>query len=81
MPRIAGLIVSGYSHHIIQCGNRRQDVLFSDANKLVYINYLYTYAKEAGIFFLGYCLMNNYVHLIAVPEKEESLALVLGEAP
>ena len=30
--------------------------------------------------FGGYCLMNNHVHLIAVLEKEENLALGIGEA-
>lgn len=80
MPRIARLVVPGYPHHIVQRGNRRQDVFFSDKDKIAYIDYLHTYAKEAGISFWGYCLMDNHVHLIAVPEKEESLALGIGEA-
>ncbi len=80
MPRIARLVVPGHPHHIIQRGNRRQDVFFSDEDKLAYIDCLYTYAKEAGVSFWGYCLMNNHVHLIVVPEKEESLALGIGEA-
>ncbi|MEA3328939.1 MAG: hypothetical protein U9Q08_04345 [Candidatus Omnitrophota bacterium] len=48
MPRIARLVVPGYPHHIIQRGNRRQDVFFSNEDKIVYIDYLHTYAKEAG---------------------------------
>ena len=68
MPRITRLVVPGYPHHIIQRGNRGQDVFFSDEDKIAYIDYLYTYAKEAGISFWGYCLMNNHVHLIAVPK-------------
>ena len=29
---------------------------------------------------LGYCLMTNHVHLVVVPEREESLATPVGDA-
>ncbi len=32
-----------------------------------------------GLRFLSYCLMSNHVHLVAVPEQEESLARAIGE--
>lgn len=33
-----------------------------------------------GVHFISYCLMTNHVHLIAIPEKPDSLALAVGEA-
>lgn len=33
-----------------------------------------------GVTFLAWCLMSNHVHLMAVPEREESLAPGIGEA-
>ncbi|MFA5119180.1 MAG: transposase [Candidatus Omnitrophota bacterium] len=80
MARLARLVVPKYPHHIIQRGNRRQQVFFSDQDKIAYLDYLRIRAKPAGIRFWAYCLMDNHVHLIAVPEQEDSLAYGLGEA-
>jgi putative transposase len=80
MARIARVVVSGLPHHVVQRGNRCQRVFFSDEDRKEYLNYLKIYAKPAGIHFWGYCLMDNHVHIIAVPDKEESLALGFSEA-
>jgi len=80
MARIARVVVPGFPHHIVQRGNRRQKVFFSDSDRIAYLDYLRLYAKPAGIRFWGYCLMDNHVHIIAVPEKEDSLAQGFSEA-
>lgn len=80
MARIARVVVPGFPHHIVQRGNRRQKVFFSDTDRKTYLDYLRIYAKPAGIHFWGYCLMDNHVHIIAVPDKEESLALGFSKA-
>lgn len=33
-----------------------------------------------GVTFLGWCLMSHHVHLIAIPERTDSLARGIGEA-
>jgi putative transposase len=80
MSRIARVIAVGLPHHITQRGNRRQRVFFGDDDRRSYLDYLRIYAKTAGIHFWGYCLMDNHVHIIAVPEKEDSLAKGFSEA-
>jgi putative transposase len=80
MARIARIVVPGIPHHIIQRGNRRQKVFFCDEDRKTYLDYLNIYAKPAGISIWAYCLMDNHVHLIAVPNDEGSLAYGLGEA-
>ena len=80
MARIARVVIPGYPHHIIQRGNRRQDVFFSDKDKQAYLDLLELHAKPSGLEFWAYCLMDNHVHLVAVPDREESLALGIGEA-
>ena len=80
MARIARVVVSDLPHHIVQRGNRCQKVFFSDADRIAYLDYLKIYAKPEGIHFWGYCLMDNHVHIIAVPESEKSLALGFSEA-
>ena len=79
MARMARIVISNIPHHITQRGNRSQKVFFSDKDKASYLNLLYKHAQEAGLTFWAYCLMDNHVHLIAVPEKEDSLAKGIGD--
>ena len=77
MARIARVVVSGVAHHITQRGNRREDVFFSDADRTHYLELLRQYAVACGLEILGYCLMTNHLHLVAVPEYENSPARAL----
>jgi len=74
MPRIARVVIPDIPHHIIQRGNRRQPVFFSDDDRSAYLDYLCLHAKPAGISIWAYCLMDNHVHLIAVPKHKASFA-------
>ena len=76
MPRIARVVVPGYPHHVIQRGNRRQKVFFSNKDKYVYIKLLREQAVEYGLEIWAYCLMDNHVHLIAVPSQKKSFRAV-----
>ncbi len=80
MARIARVVVPGFPHHVVQRGNRRQKVFFNEDDRKAYLDYLRIYARPAGIRFWGYCLMDNHVHIIAVPDKEDSFARGFSEA-
>ena len=80
MARMARIVIPGCPHHITQRGNRRQNVFFYDKDRQYYLDLLHRYAQESGLSFWAYCLMDNHVHLIAVPKEEESLARGIGEA-
>jgi putative transposase len=71
MPR---LVVPGYPHHVTQRGNRRQTTFFRREDYMTYLALVAEYKVEAGIDVWAYCLMPNHVHLVVVPEAEESLA-------
>ena len=73
MPRVARIVVPGAPHHIVQRGNNRQDVFFVDDDCRAYLGFLKDKSQRYGLEVLGYCLMTNHVHLIAVPSSEESL--------
>ena len=79
MARIARIVVPGCPHHIIQRGNRRQNVFFNENDKCIYFRSLNENAVKYGIGFWAYCLMNNHVHFIAVPKYEDSFARGLGQ--
>jgi len=80
MPRIARIIVPDCPHHIIQRGNRRQRVFFHDSDRTLYLRLLKQQGARWGIIFWAYCLMENHVHLVAVPRYQWSFSRGLGEA-
>jgi putative transposase len=53
-------------------------VFVSAADHRLYLDLLARHAASCGARILGYCLMTDHVHLVAVPQREESLACMLG---
>jgi len=56
------------------------DIFFKESDRVEYLNHLRSQGDRSGVKFLAYCLMTNHVHLLAVPEKADSLARAVGEA-
>lgn len=71
MPRIARAVAVGIPHHITQRGNYRQVVFEQDADNQQYLEWLKYYSGKYALKIWAYCLMNNHVHFVAVPEAEE----------
>lgn len=78
MARVARIVVPGACHHVTQRGNNHQDVFFVDDDRRVYLELLHNQAERFGFRVEGYCLMTNHVHVVGVPEQEESLAKTIG---
>ena len=76
MPRIARPVFADVPHHITQRGNRREDVFFSDADRLAYLNWLGEYSRRYKVQILAYCLMTNHLHVVVVPESAGALEQV-----
>ena len=79
MARLARVIIPGYPHHIIQRGNRRQDVFFQESDYNDYLELLKSWCAHEKIEIWAYCLMTNHIHLIVVPKKQSNLAKAIGE--
>ena len=80
MPRTARIVFEDVPHHVIQRGNNRQDVFFVPDDYRVYLDILKKQSEKYGLSVLGYCLMTNHIHVIAVPKKGDSLAKAVGRA-
>ena len=80
MARLARLVIPGMPHHITQRGNRRQQTFFNDGDYAAYMELMAEWCREEGVEIWSYCLMPNHIHLIAVPQAEESLRRGIGEA-
>ncbi len=78
MPRIARVCAAGYPHHITQRGNNKEKAFFDDEDRRFYLDVLRRYKDKNQMKILAYCLMGNHVHILAVPEKETSLAKGIG---
>lgn len=80
MARIARVIAANMPHHITQRGNRRMATFFRDEDYQEYLSLMSEWCRKCGVNIWAYCLMPNHVHLIAVPESEDSLRRGIGEA-
>jgi putative transposase len=80
MARIARVVAVGLPHHVTQRGNNRQAVFWSDTDRALYLKLLREHSQRHGLRLWGYCLMDNHVHLIAVPERCDSLSHTLRQA-
>ena len=80
MARVARVVAADFPHHIVQRGNRRQQVFFGERDYLEYLSLLQEHANKSSVDISLYCLIPNHVHLIAVPRNTNSLAKAIGEA-
>ena len=63
------------AHHVTQRGKGRQFILESDAERMVYLDLLRQAVQLHPISLVGYCLMSNHVHLVAIPRREKGDSL------
>jgi putative transposase len=80
MPRLARVVIPDHPYHITQRGNGRQIVFQDDEDRLQYLFWINTYSSKYHLSLLAYCLMDNHVHFIAVPRREDSLAKTFSVA-
>ena len=80
MPRLPRVVVVDVAHHVTQRGNARQVILANDADRLTYLELLRQYSRLYPVSLLGYCLMSNHVHLVAVPHTADALSQSLKQA-
>ena len=79
MARMGRIVAPLMPHHVVQRGNRRQEVFFGEEDRIVYLRILQEQSQKNQVKIWAYCLMSNHVHFIAVPEGEAGLAKAIGE--
>ncbi|MBU3916116.1 transposase [bacterium] len=78
MARLARVVLPGVPHHITQRGVRSIDIFSNDNDRKQYLEFVRSASEEFGLTVLSYCLMSNHVHLLVIPENEESLSRGIG---
>lgn len=66
--------------NITQRGNNRENIFAVDDDRAVYLDLLARHSKLAGLDIAGYCLMSNHVHIVAIPQRSDSMAVALRRA-
>lgn len=74
MPRIARAIAVGCPHHITQRGNHRQAVFAGEEDYARFLEILVRSAPQNDFEIWAYSLMPNHIHLVGVPQRQDSLA-------
>ena len=74
MARIARVVITDLAHHVTQRGDGRQFILADDAGRMVYLDLWRQVVRAQQVAVLGYCLMSNHVHVVAIPRRPEALA-------
>jgi putative transposase len=80
MPRNARCIEPGLPYHITQRGTNQQRVFFSPGDCKLYLDLLREQLDDCECRVLAYCLMSNHVHLVVVPGRSDSLAVLFRRA-
>jgi putative transposase len=80
MARLPRVVVVDVPHHVTQRGNAQQEILSTDADRSTYLELVRQYSELYSLDLLGYCLMSNHVHLIAVPYTPDALSHSLKHA-
>jgi len=76
MPRNARCVMPGLAYHVTQRGTNRQRVFFTAADRSPYLRLLHAHLADAQLQVWAWCLMENHVHFVVVPEREDSLSLL-----
>ena len=77
MARLGRVVAVNVPHHLTQRGNARRFILDCDADRAVYLNLLRENIALYKLSLIGYCLMSNHIHLVAIPGMADGLALAL----
>ena len=77
MARLSRMTLPGYPHHIIQRGNDRQAIFTAVADYQRLLGLIEDNAKKFAVDIHAYVLMSNHFHLLATPQTESGLPLMM----
>lgn len=78
MSRYRREVAIGVPHHIAHRGNHRNDLFETEGDFRYYLSLLHRFSRIHEARIAGFCLMTNHVHIIAIPERQKSLARCIG---
>ena len=77
MPRRARCVLPGIPYHVTQRGVDRRETFSVPEDRQTYLRLLQENLGEADVRLWAWCLMSNHIHLVVVPGRQDSLAVLL----
>ena len=77
MARLPRLTLPGYPHHIILRGNNRQSIFEDASDQQRMLDLLQTHSQAQSVDVHAYVLMGNHLHLLATPQTDKALPLMM----
>ena len=77
MARLPRLTLAGYPHHVIQRGNNRQAIFATAVDYQHLLALFEENAKKFEVEVHAYVLMTNHFHLLATPQTDTGLPLLM----
>jgi putative transposase len=77
MARLPRYVIPGHPQHIIQRGNNRQAIFVAEPDYRFFRDALVEAAGRFGLAIHAYVWMTNHIHLLATPEREDSIGKTL----
>lgn len=77
MPRPRRVDAPGYPQHVVQRGNNRQPVFFTDGDRVAYLRLLCHHADQQHCRVHAYVLMSNHIHLLVTPDASGGLSRMM----
>jgi putative transposase len=71
------MYLPGVPCHIVQRGNNRQATFFTEQDYSFYLECLLDATRRYRVDVHAYVLMSNHIHLLATPERTDSISLTL----
>jgi len=77
MPRKPRFLLPDVSTHVVQRGNDRQPIFYSDNDYRVYLGWICEAAKRWNCAVHAYVLMTNHVHLLMTPQDMDGISRLM----
>ena len=79
MPRKPRFFIPGCAAHVVQRGNNRGVVFFTESDNRVYLESLAGAALKFGVSIHAYVLMTNHAHLLVTPTDRNGVSTMMQQ--
>jgi putative transposase len=77
MPRKRRFFLADIPTHVVQRGNNRQAIFFSDNDYRIFLSWLAEAAERWNCAVHAYVLMTNHVHILMTPQDTEGVSRLM----
>lgn len=77
MARRPRLFVANVPYHVVQRGNNRNPIFFSEEDYFFFLNVLQEAKSKYPCLIYAYCLMTNHFHLLIQPKEKNNISLLM----